>query len=46
VLDDIRADLIEAMVSVTIMPIGHGGRKVFDPLVVEVLSRNGFVLRP
>jgi hypothetical protein len=34
------------MVTVTIMPIGHGGNKVFDPLMVEVLPRNGFVYRP
>jgi hypothetical protein len=43
---DQKRDLIEAMVTVTIMPIGHGGNKVFDPLMVEVLPRNGFVCRP
>jgi DNA invertase Pin-like site-specific DNA recombinase len=44
-LDRKRA-LIESMVTVTIMPIGHGGNKVFDPLMVEILPRNGFVYRP
>jgi DNA invertase Pin-like site-specific DNA recombinase len=44
-LDRQRA-LIEAMVTVTIMPIGHCGSKVFDPLMVEILPRNGFVCRP
>jgi site-specific DNA recombinase len=44
-LDRKRA-LIEAMVTVTIMPIGHGGSKVFDPLMVEILPHNGFVCRP
>jgi DNA invertase Pin-like site-specific DNA recombinase len=43
---DQKRELIEAMVTVTIMPIGHGGSKVFDPLMVEVLPRNGFVFRP
>jgi hypothetical protein len=43
---DQKRDLIEAMVTVTIMPIGHCGRKAFDPLMVEVLPRNGFVYRP
>jgi DNA invertase Pin-like site-specific DNA recombinase len=36
-----KRDLIEAMVTVTIMPIGHGGSKVFDPLMVEILPHNG-----
>ncbi|AGB26955.1 site-specific recombinase, DNA invertase Pin (plasmid) [Mycobacterium sp. JS623] len=44
-LDRKRA-LIETMATVTIMPIGHGGTKVFDPLMVEILPRNGFVCRP
>jgi DNA invertase Pin-like site-specific DNA recombinase len=43
---DRQRALIEAMVTVTIMPIGHGGSKVFDPLMVEILPRNGFVCRP
>jgi DNA invertase Pin-like site-specific DNA recombinase len=43
---DRQRELIEAMVTVTIMPIGHGGNKVFDPLMVEILPRNGFVCRP
>jgi DNA invertase Pin-like site-specific DNA recombinase len=43
---DRKRALIEAMVTVTIMPIGHGGSKVFDPLMVEILPRNGFVCRP
>jgi hypothetical protein len=43
---DRKRDLIDSMVSVTIMPIGHGGSKVFDPLMVEILPRNGFVCRP
>jgi hypothetical protein len=38
--------LIRTMVTVTIMPIGHGGSKVFDPLMVEVLPRNGFAYAP
>jgi DNA invertase Pin-like site-specific DNA recombinase len=43
---DRKRELIEAMVTVTIMPIGHGGSKVFDPLMVEILPHNGFVCRP
>jgi hypothetical protein len=43
---DRQRELIEAMVTVTIMPIGRGGNKVFDPLMVEILPRNGFVCRP
>jgi hypothetical protein len=38
--------LIKTMVIVTIMPIGHGGCKVFDPLMVEVLPRSGFAYAP
>jgi DNA invertase Pin-like site-specific DNA recombinase len=41
---DRQRELIEAMVTVTIMPIGHGGSKVFDPLMVEVLPHNGIHL--
>jgi DNA invertase Pin-like site-specific DNA recombinase len=44
-LDRKRA-LIEAMVTVTIMPIGHGGSKVFDPLMVEIVAHNGIICRP
>jgi hypothetical protein len=40
---DRKRELIEAMVTVTIMPIGHGGRKVFDPLMVEILPHNGVI---
>jgi hypothetical protein len=28
------------------VPIGHGGSKVFDPLMVEIVPRNGVVFRP
>jgi len=41
-----KRELIEAMVTVTIMPIGHGGSKVFDPLMVEILAHNGIICRP
>ena len=44
-LDRKRA-LIESMVTVTIMPIGRTGSKVFDPLMVEIVPRNQFVLQP
>jgi hypothetical protein len=44
-LDRKRA-LVEAMVTVTVMPIGNGGSKVFDPLMVGVLPHNGFDCRP
>ena len=40
-----KRDLIEAMVTVTIMPIGHGGAKVFDPLMVEILAHIGVICR-
>jgi hypothetical protein len=43
---DRKRELIEAMVTVTIMPIGHGGSKVFDPLMVEIVPHNGIVCRP
>lgn len=39
-----KRELIEAMVTVTIMPVGSGNRKVFDPLMVEVLPHNGIRL--
>jgi hypothetical protein len=41
-----KRDLIEAMVTVTVMPIGHGGSKVFYPLMVEILPHNGLICRP
>jgi hypothetical protein len=43
---DQKRDLIEAMVTVTIMPIGPVGSRVFDPLMVEILPRNGIICRP
>jgi hypothetical protein len=42
---DRKRVLIESMVTVTIMPIGHGGSKVFDPLMVELVPRNHVVFR-
>lgn len=41
-----KRGLIESMVTVTIMPIGHGGNKVFDPLMVEIVPNNHVVFRP
>jgi hypothetical protein len=41
-----KRELIRSMVTVTIMPIGHGGSKVFDPLMVEIVARNQVIVRP
>ncbi len=43
---DRKRELIDTMVTVTIMPCGRGGNKVFDPLMVEIVGRNGVICRP
>ena len=44
-LDRKRA-LIDSMVTVTVMPVGRKGSKVFNPLMVEIVPHNDVVLRP